>query len=319
MKTLDEIMAESGILTPQTSDYTQDFNASTVFQDTRFLDDVRKYFEARGETFANDQDMLARFYNDRSYGNLNSIGALEDVYDAHQGSEDQRARLKRLQFVYDNMPNFWQDGGAVDQFGAGETARSILGATLLDPVNLIGGAGAYGKAATAAARGAKTGRALWEGAKAGAKYEAAVNAPIEMGFDAMLQNRDIELGLQDTYSKTQTAFAGAAGAALGGVMGGLMGMATSIFARKNVRLGNEVYQRLDQAGIKPEHINRMSDQQLDEVLTKYGDKKATDQDKFMAIVSLPPRLVRYFASRDCKICILIAKINQFCCCYCFDY
>ncbi|WP_175404744.1 hypothetical protein, partial [Endozoicomonas atrinae] len=235
----------------------------------RFLNDVRKFFEAKGETFDNDQDMIARFYNDRTWGNLNTLGMAEDLNDAYNGAPEQRERLKRLQFVYDNMPSFYEDGGAVDQVGAWETTKSIGGALLADPLNLLGGAGAWGKAAKAGAQGASKGRAIWEGVKGGAKTEALIGAPVEAAFDAGLQNRDIELGLQDEFSKTQMALSGAAGGLFSGAMGALSGLAVSIFSRKNVKLGQEVYQKMLDDGITPDYIERMSDTQLDQVLDNY--------------------------------------------------
>ncbi len=268
MKSFDEMFADLDLSGPS-QDYTQDFNASTIFQDTRFLNDVRKFFEAKGETFDNDQDMIARFYNDRTWGNLNTLGMAEDLNDAYNGAPEQRERLKRLQFVYDNMPSFYEDGGAVDQVGAWETTKSIGGALLADPLNLLGGAGAWGKAAKAGAQGASKGRAIWEGVKAGAKTEALIGAPVEAAFDAGLQNRDIELGLQDEFSKTQMALSGAAGGLFSGAMGALSGLAVSIFSRKNVKLGQEVYQKMLDDGITPDYIERMSDTQLDQVLDNY--------------------------------------------------
>lgn len=48
------------------SDYLSNFNPNEVLKDPRFLDDLRKYFERRGERYSSDDELVKAFYSDRA-------------------------------------------------------------------------------------------------------------------------------------------------------------------------------------------------------------------------------------------------------------
>ena len=199
-------------------DYTQD---PDVLKNGDFLADLRQFFQERdGDTFSDDGELIDRFLNDRRWSEFNTVGAGIDLYQASNMTDDQKARMARIQQVYDTMPAFWEEGGG----SVSGAIKDLGGAMLADPLNLIG-FGAGGKVAgAAAAQAMKAGKSgLAAGAKAaatkGAIYEGAANAGIEGIVDVTTQNRNMEIGLQDEYSAGQTALSMGAGAVLGGAMG----------------------------------------------------------------------------------------------------
>ena len=145
-----------GKITPaEPEDYSLDINNKTIFQDSRFLNDLREHYQETGESVDDDHELLKKFYSDRLWGDINTPSALYQAYKAQDASVDQRARMNRLQRVYEAMPNFWQDGGAADLFGKGYVASEIGQALLSDPINFVGGVGAARAGTMAALKGAR--------------------------------------------------------------------------------------------------------------------------------------------------------------------
>ncbi|GAA4652553.1 hypothetical protein GCM10023116_48370 [Kistimonas scapharcae] len=247
------------------SDYTQNLDVSNVFRDSRFLDDVRNFYrEEKGEEFTSDQDMLKRWYEDRLWAETNTVSAARNWYAAETASKDQRARRRRLQTVYNRMPSFWEEGGAIDRFGAGHVFGEAALSMLADPVNLLGGTAAVKAGGLATAKGMSKGAATWAAVKAGAKQEALVNAGISGGVDAMIQKRDQELGLQDEFSYGQLAGAATIGGGAGGIMGALMG---AVASRTGIQIGEEAAKKLVDAGYTPKQIEEMPDSTLKELIS----------------------------------------------------
>jgi hypothetical protein len=224
------------------NNYINEVDPSRLLRDPRFISDIKRYYaEVKGESLDDDEDAIRRWYSDRTWSNLNTVGAGRDWIEAEQhDNPDLKLLQARLQDAYERAPFFWQDGGMGDVDGW-QVAKSISGALIADPINLVGGflgKGAAGAAmAGKAVKGAaKTSDAIKAGAWSAAKGEAALNAGIELGHDALMQNRDIELGLQDEYSIGRGAMATGAGAVLGGAMGGVVGGVTGgVTGRESAR------------------------------------------------------------------------------------
>lgn len=215
---------------PIAGDYAQSVNPQTILKDPRFLKDLRQEYESRGILNLSDDDLVKKFYSDRSWAELNTLGAAQDAYEAVTANNDRKARMARIQDVYDQLPFFWQSGGR----GAAAIPDIATG-ILADPVNLIPGLNAASKGAMAARAARAGGQAVEEALKAGTKAgivsgavsEGAINVGQDVAVDLLQQKRDIELGRQDGYEAGRTiasaAISGAIGAGLGGAIGGVSG------------------------------------------------------------------------------------------------
>jgi len=239
----------------QRGDYLNSVDPSKLLDDPRFHDDLREYYAMNGKRFDNKDDMIRQWYDDRTYADLNiTLGTAGDVLDTYNSNLQERELKKRLVGAYQKMPFFFQDGGMGDKDGF-QVAKSIGKAILTDPLNLIGpfaAASKIGQAARVAAAAGKntTWAATKAGAKSGAIAEAKYGVPIEVAADAAIQARDMQLGLQDEYSATQSAVAGLAGGVLSGGIGGVTGGATGAFR------GNKLARGLQEEDLSNTMMNR---------------------------------------------------------------
>lgn len=188
---------------------------SDPFKNPSLLNLARAFYEQRdGRTFQSDQEVIDTFWEDRTWRSNNTISILRDLWDSETMDETQRTRLAVLQGVYDKMPiggrgmqGFWQNAAAGG----------------LDIVNLLG-FGVGGVAARGALLAGKgLGNATLRGMLRGGVAEAGLNAGIMAPVDVALQERDINIGLQDEYSLGQTAASMGMGAAIGGAFGTVFG------------------------------------------------------------------------------------------------
>lgn len=265
--------------------------ASTSYQgnpldDPNFKDDLRRHFWSKGRQFENDDDMVKEWYSERTYANLNSAGMVADTAEAYGANEEERARAKRLQDAYNKMPLFFEDGGAIDRVGGWETAKSIVGALVLDPINLI----PFGKAATAAnmARlsGKTTAQAYRAGALSGALTQGAVEAGVGGAMSGLQQTRDVRLGLQDEISMSQVGSDVALSGVLGAGMGGLVGLLAS---RTGIKAAEQSIDAMLGQGLTADQILDIPRDRLKTIIeTKFGpiDRKALNE--YMRETNLGP-------------------------------
>lgn len=210
---------------PSSYDSVSDIKA--VYRDPRFRSDLREYYASKGiGSNETDEDLIDRFFSDGNWRDLNTLGAVEALSETSTQSDRMKLVTARLQQVWDRQPAFYQEGGR-----GLAAVPDIAKALILDPVNLIGGGGGLvqgGKAARAAYAAGKgvseaVGAGMRAGALRGAAIEGGINAAQEAVVDTALQQRNVDLGLQDEVSQTQTAIGAGAGALIGGGLGGLMG------------------------------------------------------------------------------------------------
>ena len=218
--------------------------AQEIYKNPEFIQDVIDYYSERdGIQFQSVEEAYDKFWSDRTWRNMNTVSIGMDYLDGKNNSTKQNVRLARLQSVHTALPNFYEEGGR----GAEGLAQNAV-AAIADPINLIGfgSGGAAAKAAAFAAirSGATTKAATTAGLKAGATKgfvaEGAANALVEGVADVGIQNRDMEIGLQNEYSLTRTLGSSAAGFAFGGALGVPMGLAGAVmpsFTRKAGGLG----------------------------------------------------------------------------------
>jgi hypothetical protein len=193
-------------------------------KDTRFIQDIYDYYyEKEGQTFSGPEEAIEEFFSDRAWSNLNTMYVLGEAHESFTNNDIQNSRLARLQNVYEQMPNFYEEGGR-----GWEGFKQNAAATLLDPVNLLGfgfgGMGAKAAAKGAVALGKPAFRAgLLGGIRRGAASEFVVGGLVEGVHSGATQARDMQLGLQDEFSTMNLAMSAGLGAGAGLVLGGAFG------------------------------------------------------------------------------------------------
>lgn len=202
-----------------------------ILKDARFLQLLRDHYgdSYMGFDIEDDDDAVNVFLADRYFKNYNTLGTGYELAKSVGGSSDNET-TRTLQKAFNKLPNFWNDEDRM-MSRLGFLAASVIA----DPLNLIGfGAGAkVGKAAAtkALAQGATKKEAkkaaLKAGAKKGALVEGMAGAGVGAAFNTIEQGRDIAIGEQDSFDKSQllgtTALSGVAGAAFGAGFGGAGG------------------------------------------------------------------------------------------------
>jgi hypothetical protein len=244
-------------------DYSSSIDPNKVLRDPRFLKDLKQYYAAKGDFVADDETLIEKFYSDKTWGDLNTVSAVGDAFEAQGAGVDQRGRMRRIENVWRQLPYFWQEGGrsAVDALGDG------LGAILSDPINLIPGVSAYKAGATGARAALTAGKTttqattsgIRQGVVRGGLSEAAISAGQEAIVDTAQQARDIELGLQDEFSLARLGTTTAVGGVLGGAIGGAIGIPAGI---AGARTGVDQVQNARRLGLDDAAIRGMSDSEI---------------------------------------------------------
>ncbi len=165
-----------------TGTYLDDFDPKKVTQDPRFLKDLRDHYNAKGEFVIDDEALIDKFYEDSSWRDLNTIGAIGGALEAYGSSKTDRERMKRIEQVWRQLPMFWQDGGR----GAASAVPDIAKAIIADPLNLIPGVAAYKAGATAGRAAYVAGKSapMLRGALSGTGKAALVEGGISAGQEA---------------------------------------------------------------------------------------------------------------------------------------
>jgi hypothetical protein len=106
--------------------------------------------------------------------------------------------------------------------GAANVAKNVLGKEVVQESLKDGASAAALQAAKEGITGFGANSAKWAAVKQGAAQEAAINAPLSVGADALEQLKNENYGLQDEYSVLQGASAALLGGGVGGAFGGVM-------------------------------------------------------------------------------------------------
>ena len=266
----DDVVIDSPYAVPKVG--KTETEALEAIQTEEFYNTLKSYYSYR----ENDKkfnkmshaDLLDYFYEDRSWRTNNTVSMGMDMYNVT--TEDDEQRLKEFAYIsqtYENLPSFWNDPNR--SFGAWLVDNG--GAMIADPVNLVG-VGVGGQAAKQAYKqalrvtlkdkiaGELNERALKETAKYAQKQalgkavvkggltEGAINAVISGGQDALLQNTNIQAGIQDEYYGTRGAIATAAGFGFGTAFGsafsaGAFKLTNNALRRKGVKALKEIEEK----------------------------------------------------------------------------
>ena len=254
-------------------DYSASIDPRKILNDPAFLSDLRGYYREKGEFFADDKHLVDKFYSDRTWADLNTVGAIGDALEATSANADQRQRMKRIETVWRQLPNFWQEGGR-GAGALGDIATSIIA----DPLNLIPGVAGYKGAATAgraaylAGKSAPVARGVASGTARAAGSEAAISAGQEAIVNTATQARDIQLGLQDEFSRGQLGAAALTGGVLGGAVGGAIGLPAAIAGARSGVIPAETLSRM---GMTREQLAAMPPEELDAFYRNMQESGAT--------------------------------------------
>lgn len=235
-----------------------------ALKDPLFLAQVRRYYRSyKNKTFSSDDEMI-RFYRQDQISEdanltdkaLTALGGIDD-------GEDERQLKRVLKETHRSIPMDLEDWG------------HYVGSTLIDPINLIGGAGAVAKTAQGVRAGQTVGRALLGTAGKGfldgaiakeAGEQAIIGGLTGAAASTIDQNTDQRLGLQEDFNVgrlgLETAIGAGAGALGGAVLGG--GMA-ALGARK---LANKQIEILGKLGWSEADIASMTAKEAEHRITK---------------------------------------------------
>ena len=244
--------------TSQTADlgYASNVDRRSILKDPRFLKDLQDSYDPLQQL--SDEDLINKFYSDENWAQLNTVGAVGRMMEGGGDTDEEKMRNARLTAVWDNLPNFYQEGGR--GWGAvPDIAKSVL----LDPLNLIGGVAAKGvsqgamRTSTALGKSAPV-KSFLKGVTAGAATEGAISGGQEALINVSEQGYRQDIGLQQEFDWNQFAQATAFGTALGGAVGGAIGIPSAIGGVRQGRADVEAGQFL---GTSAEDMANMTNKQ----------------------------------------------------------
>jgi len=206
------------------TEYTN-LSGSDLLRDRGFIDDLRKYYDGKGQSFSNTSEMLDDWYTDNRWKDSNFLSAGLDMIEYSNAGSDQ-ALMARLSKAWQNAPTRGTTFERVKDYGL---------ATIADPINFVPYAGAASKASRVAkiaraggatkAAAAKT--AMKVGAKRGALLEGSVGATLGGSFEALQQSRQQQQGLSEGYDVGRIATAGALEGVFSSAIGAPLGALAS--------------------------------------------------------------------------------------------
>lgn len=159
------------------------------------IKDVRDYYAAQGVTFSNYSEMWDKFYSDRRWNDVNTLGAASALIESSMAGDD-RDRLARLSKIWANAPMRGTTLDRVWDYGK---------AAVLDPTNLIPVAGQAGKAKSAFTAARTAGKTLEQSQKAArtagalqaGRQEAIIGGAVGGAQDLMNQTTEVQQGLSE--------------------------------------------------------------------------------------------------------------------------
>jgi hypothetical protein len=243
-------------------DYSGSIDPKKILKDPRFLQDLRDYYEEReGRNIHwSDEALIDAFYSDSTWRELNTVSAIGGAFEPWGMGTESRERAKRIESVWQQLPMFWQEGGR----GAATALPDIAGALISDPLNLIPVGAAFNTAKAGVIAGKTALGAVARGTGKAALYEGGISGAQEGIVNTASQARDIQLGLQEGFSKGELATSVGLGATIGGVAGGALGIPSAL---AGAGAGQQTVQSLLAKGLTREQIAALSP----DALAKSGD------------------------------------------------
>ena len=107
-----------------------------IYQNKNLASVAKDYYGTRDNETLTDKEAIDKFISDRTWKQSNTLSiGKEYKYITGNAGTDQKARLAYLTRTWNELPNFYQEGGR----GFIDGLAKNLGVALLDPLNIIGG------------------------------------------------------------------------------------------------------------------------------------------------------------------------------------
>ena len=148
---------ESIIAVDRNDDGSIKWTFDNIYQNKKLASVAKDYYGTKLNKSYNDKEAIDKFISDRTWKQSNTFSiAKEYKYISGNVGADQKARLAYLTREWNNLPNFYQEGGR-----GFEGLYKNLGVALADPLNIIGGGigGLVGKGVVKKAAGTAISRA----------------------------------------------------------------------------------------------------------------------------------------------------------------
>ena len=134
---------KNAITVNKNQDGSLKYTFDNIYEDKELAAIAKDYYTNRDEQVYDNKTAIDKFISDRTWNQANTVTmAKEFTYiTGENAGEDQKSRLNYLTKYWDNLPNFYEEGGR----GAKGFFKN-LGVGILDPINIIG-AGVGGQVA----------------------------------------------------------------------------------------------------------------------------------------------------------------------------
>ena len=111
------------------------YTFDNIYENKQLASVAKDYYRNRDREDYTDREAIDKFISDRTWNQANTFAmGKEFLYVTGENfGEDQKARLSYLTRYWDQLPNFYEEGGR----GA-SGFFAILGVGLLDPLNIVG-------------------------------------------------------------------------------------------------------------------------------------------------------------------------------------
>ena len=119
------------------------YTFDNIYEDKELAEIAKDYYTNRDQQVYNTKEAVDKFISDRTWNQANTVTMTKEFayITGENASEDQKSRLNYLTKYWDNLPNFYEEGGR----GMKGFFKN-LGVGILDPINIIG-AGVGGQVA----------------------------------------------------------------------------------------------------------------------------------------------------------------------------
>jgi hypothetical protein len=107
-----------------------------IYQNKNLASVAKDYYGTRDNETLTDKEAIDKFISDRTWKQSNTLSiGKEYKYITGNAGADQKARLAYLTRTWNELPNFYQEGGR----GFIDGLAKNLGVALVDPLNILGG------------------------------------------------------------------------------------------------------------------------------------------------------------------------------------
>ena len=210
-------------------DGSKKFSFDTIYQDSELINTAKEFYEERDNIEFDttqegwEKDVIDEYINDRTWKQANISSAFKELYQVENMNANQMKRLSYLTEYWNNLPNFWEDGGR----SASSAIYQNLKAGLLDWTNLAsGGVGALitktaGKQFVKELGKQSLKKQIAKTVGTATVATSAFDAGVFAAGDLAIQKAEKELNLRKDYDLGRTATTAIVGAGISILPNGL--------------------------------------------------------------------------------------------------